>query len=211
MTKTPNLPVAPSDIGQRGNADHERRHQIIAAAEQHFRLYGFRKTSVADLGKAIGVSSTYTYRFFRSKKAIGEAVVASVLGGLDNELRHVLDEPGTATQRLRHFVELALTRSLDIFFDGTHMHELVAAAVEENWTATYHHTEIVREMIRELIRAGRLSGEFERKTPLDDVSNGVAEALRLFYHPVSLQFRTRAELDIAMSAVVGLVLRSMVQ
>lgn len=211
MTKTPKLPIDSSDVGQRGNADHERRHQIIAAAEQHFRLYGFRKTSVADLGKAIGVSSTYTYRFFESKKAIGEAVVASVLGNLDHELEQVVKAPGTATYRLRRFVELILSRSLDIFFDGTHMHELVAAAVEENWAATHHHAELLHEMIRELISAGRLSGEFERKTPLDDVSNGVAEALRLFYHPVSLQFRSRLELDVAMSAVVGLILRSMVQ
>ncbi|WP_347557339.1 TetR/AcrR family transcriptional regulator [Robbsia sp. KACC 23696] len=211
MTKTPNLPDESADLGQRGNADHERRHQIIAAAEQHFRLYGFRKTSVADLGKAIGVSSTYTYRFFESKKAIGEAVVASVLGRLDHELRQVVEAPGTATQRLRRFVELTLSKSLDIFFDGTHMHELVAAAVEENWVATYHHAAVLHDMIRELISAGRSSGEFERKTPLDDVSDGVAEALRLFYHPMSLQFRSRAELDRAMSTVVSLILRSMVR
>jgi len=204
------LPVDASEPGQRGDADHERRRQIIAVAAHQFRLYGFRKTSVADLAKAVGVSSTYTYRFFRSKQAIGEAVVASVLGDLEEKLKRVLEEDGTATQRLRRFVELTLSRSLDIFFDGSHMHALMAAAVEEDWAATHHHASVLTEMIRTLIVEGRQSGEFERKTPLDDVANGVAEALRLFYHPVSLQLRSRAELDIAMASVVGLILRSIV-
>ncbi|XOT96806.1 TetR/AcrR family transcriptional regulator, partial [Alcaligenes pakistanensis] len=62
-----------STLGQRGPTEHHRREQIIEQANTHFRLYGYRKTSVASLAKSIGVSSAYLYRFFDSKQAIGQA------------------------------------------------------------------------------------------------------------------------------------------
>ncbi|WP_035558333.1 MULTISPECIES: TetR/AcrR family transcriptional regulator [Burkholderiaceae] len=209
MNKSPNRPPESPTSGQRGSADHERRHQIIAAADEHFRLYGYRKTSVADLGKAIGVSSTYLYRFFRSKQAIGEAVSATVLGQMDAELRQVVDGPGAATHRLRRFMQLALERSLAIFFDGTRLHELVISAMEESWSAATAHEVALQTMARELVQAGRESGEFERKTPLDEVAAGIAEGLRLFSHPVALQYRSREQLETALAAVASLILRSL--
>ncbi|WP_325380843.1 TetR/AcrR family transcriptional regulator, partial [Edaphobacter sp.] len=58
--------------GQRGPADSERRQQILHAAFEHFRLYGYRKTTVADIAKAINLSTPYLYNFFDSKQAIGD-------------------------------------------------------------------------------------------------------------------------------------------
>ena len=43
--------------GQRGPADHKRRQQILQAADEHFRLYGYRKTTLADIAKSIHLST----------------------------------------------------------------------------------------------------------------------------------------------------------
>ena len=43
----------------RGPQDHEIRDQIINAATQHFGHYGYEKTTVSDLAKAIGFSKAY--------------------------------------------------------------------------------------------------------------------------------------------------------
>ncbi|MEX3969646.1 TetR family transcriptional regulator [Paraburkholderia caribensis] len=209
MNKPQTQQVELPTSGQRGSAEHERRHQIITAADEHFRIYGYRKTSVADLGKAIGVSSTYIYRFFSSKQAIGEAVVATVLGAMDEELQKVVNGSGTATHRLRRFMQMTLERSLKIFFDGTKLHELVIAAMEESWCTANGHELALHSMVGQLVQAGRASGEFERKTPLDEVVSGIAEALRLFSHPVALQYRSREQLELSLQATVGLVLRSL--
>ena len=45
----------------------------------HFSRYGYEKTTVTDLAKAIGFSKAYIYKFFDSKQAIGEAICASRL------------------------------------------------------------------------------------------------------------------------------------
>ena len=81
--------VTAVERGQRGPVEHERRDQIIRAADEHFRRYGYNKTTVADLAKAIGVSSAYVYRFFESKQAIGEAVCAMTLAAIDGPLLEI--------------------------------------------------------------------------------------------------------------------------
>jgi AraC-like DNA-binding protein len=55
---------ASNAVGQRGPADHSIRDQIIDAAHAHFGHYGYGKTTVADLAKAIGFSKAYIYKFF---------------------------------------------------------------------------------------------------------------------------------------------------
>ena len=47
----------------RGPADHSVRDQIVAAAEEHFSHYGFEKTTVSDLAKAIGFSLLFWFYF----------------------------------------------------------------------------------------------------------------------------------------------------
>ena len=44
------------------------------AANEHFSRYGYEKTTVSDLAKAIGFSKAYIYKFFESKQAIGEMI-----------------------------------------------------------------------------------------------------------------------------------------
>ena len=61
-------------------AEHRTKLQLLEAADTHFRHYGYKKTTVADLARAIGVSPAYVYRFFESKPAIGEAVCGAPLG-----------------------------------------------------------------------------------------------------------------------------------
>ena len=51
-------------LGHRGPVEHERREQIVKAANEHFRRYGYNKTTVADLANAIGLSTAYIYKFF---------------------------------------------------------------------------------------------------------------------------------------------------
>ena len=46
-----------------------------------FHWYGYDKTTVSDLAKAIGFSKAYIYKFFDSKQAIGEAICARTLSG----------------------------------------------------------------------------------------------------------------------------------
>src|SRR5699024_4596229 len=122
--------------GQRGPAEHERRVQILEMAEELFRDHGYRRTSVTDVAKAVGVSSAYIYRFFDSKQAIGEAVCAMCLAKIDEAIREVAERDEPATQRLREMLQCLLAQSLKVFLRERRLHDIIVAAIENEWQVT---------------------------------------------------------------------------
>ncbi|TAN65328.1 MAG: TetR/AcrR family transcriptional regulator [Methylobacter sp.] len=201
--------------GQRGPASHERRIQIIKSAHEHFLQYGYKKTSVADLAKAIGVSSAYIYRFFESKQAIGEAICSVVLGKFVVALHELASSDMSASNRLRKLYITLLDMSLEMFFNERKLHDITIAAVEERWCTTTQYHQTKYEVITKIIQDGRASGEFERKTPLDEVVMAIVETLYPFSHPILLQHPILLEqsepevLHQRAIAVSNLVLRSL--
>src|SRR5246127_5863640 len=93
--------------GQRGPADHKRRQQILQAADEHFRLYGYRKTTLADIAKSLNLSTPYIYRFFESKQAIGEAMCWHCLGAILSEIAESANASKSPVEKLRRvFLDL---------------------------------------------------------------------------------------------------------
>jgi AcrR family transcriptional regulator len=196
--------------GQRGPAEHERREQILQAADEHFRRYGYNKTTVADLAKAIGVSAAYVYRFFESKQAIGEAVCTMTLARIDDELLAIAsDSKKTATMRLRGLYKCLADRGIELFFNERKLHDLVIVAVESRWSSVMRHKDVMLEAAQRVVVDGRTSGEFERKTPLDEICRAIFETLEPFAHPMLLELKELPELEASVIAVSNLVLRSL--
>ncbi|WP_459177205.1 TetR/AcrR family transcriptional regulator [Ewingella americana] len=202
----PDIPVV---LTQRGPAEHERREQIINAAFDHFRHYGYAKTSVADLAKAIGVSSAYIYKFFESKQAIGEAVCSQRVGQIDHALREIADSNESATLRLRTIFKALMSKSLDLFFEDRKLHDIAVAAAAQRWTSAQNHRAEIYSIIQQVIVDGRESGEFERKTPLDEVCLAITSAMTPFSHPLMLEQKTPEQLEERVIAITSLVLRSL--
>ena len=130
---TENLP------GQRGPVDHERREQILEVAEELFGAHGFRKTSVTDIGKAVGVSSAYIYRFFDSKQAIGEAVCAMCLAKIDVAIREVAERDAPATKRLRAMLQCPVAQAFKVFLRERRLHDIIVAAIAKEWQGPEAH------------------------------------------------------------------------
>lgn len=195
--------------GQRGPVEHERRDQIIKAADQHFRLYGYNKTSVADLAKAIGVSSAYVYRFFESKQAIGEAVCGMVLGQIATALRDIAADRKPAAQRLRLVFKCLVDQGLELFFNERKLHDIVVVSVAGQWHSIQEYEEALLAVVKTIVTDGREAGEFERKTPFDEVTRAISEVLSPFAHPILLEQKSPEDLKENAIAVSNLVLRSL--
>ncbi len=198
-----------SRTGERGPADHRTRQQLLEAADAHFRRYGFSKTTVADLARAIGVSPAYVYRFFESKQAIGEAVCAMTLGRIVTELEAVVAEPRSASERLRRVYRTVLEKGYELYFNERKLHEIVIAAVGKGWSSVVAYKASLKAFVRQLVIEGREAGEFERKTPLDDLCSAVHCTLFPFAHPILLEESDPADLRADAEQVASLVLRSL--
>lgn len=194
--------------GQRGPADHKRRQQILQAADEHFRHYGYRKTTLADIAKALDLSTPYLYKFFESKQAIGEAVCSHLLGMVLSEIEELVAGAKSPVNKLRRVFSGLEERGWRFLNEEKKIHDLVAVTCEENWGSIARFKEARFQLIRKIVVQGRESGEFERKSPLDETCRAIAQMTDLFFHPMLLEQAGKSQRDEAI-AVANVVIRSL--
>ena len=203
MKNTTTHPTTP-----RGPADHEVRNQIVAAATEHFGHYGYEKTTVSDLAKVIGFSKAYIYKFFESKQAIGEIICANCLGVIEAEVRAAIDQADQPPEKLRRMFKAAAESSLRLFFQDRKLYEIAASAAAERWQATLVYEERIQALLRDILQQGRQSGDFERKTPLDETAMAIYLVMRPYLNPLMLEHSFGYNED-APAQLSSLVLRSL--
>lgn len=192
----------------RGPADHNVRTQIVDAAKQHFSHYGYEKTTVSDLAKSIGFSKAYIYKFFDSKQAIGEVICANCVEALIASVKEEIGRSPTPSSKFRSFFNGLVQHSVELLFHDRKLYEIVAFAASEKWPLTIAYEDAIKKILLQLIREGRETGEFERKTPIDETVNSIYLVMRPFINPLLLQHN----LDLAEEApslLSALVLRSL--
>jgi AcrR family transcriptional regulator len=200
--------TATSSAPSRGPADHAVRDQIVEAAREHFRRYGYAKTTVSDVAKAIGFSKAYVYKFFDSKQAIGEAISAKTLSAVIASVEEAARGAATPTERFRRMFKVLVTTNVSLFFNDRKLYDVAAFAAGEQWPSARAYCDRVKQLVAEVVREGRESGEFERKTPLDETVAAIDLVMQPYVNPLLLQYN----LDVAEQApaqLSNLVLRSL--
>jgi AcrR family transcriptional regulator len=182
--------------------------QIVEAADAHFSRYGYAKTTMADLANAIGFSKSYLYKFFDSKQAIGEAICGRCLGKQLVAIQAAVDEAKTAQEKLRALLKTAVAQHLEQFFSDRQLYDIVTHSVAENWRSSREHGLHLLELLKSIIVLGRQAGEFERKTPLDELANAIWLASSPFLSPVLLQYNLD-RVEAGVPSVTNLILRSL--
>ena len=205
--------MAPVDLmttpdGQRGPAEHDVRDRIVVAARQHFSRFGYNKTTVADLAKAIGFSKAYVYKFFESKQAIGEAICAQ---SLDHILASALAgkaDGRSATEKFRRFFNAIVSTTVALIFEEELLYEIAAHSAGERWSSSVAYVEKVEAAVREIVLYGRETGEFERKTPIDETTDAILLVMQGFMNPLMLKHNLGVVPE-GPTKVINLVLRSL--
>ena len=195
-------------VAARGPAEHSVRDQIAKAARECFAHYGYDKTTVSDLAREIGFSKAYIYRFFESKQAIGAAICGECVDDLYQQVREAVDQGEDATDKMRRFSRTVTTATVELLFTDRKLYEIAAHASSENWEVVQAYSVRLQDLLEEILKEGRESGEFERKTPLDETRRSIFYALKPFIDPVFLE-RSLDLLPDAQTEVTGLVLRSL--
>jgi AcrR family transcriptional regulator len=194
--------------GRRGPADHAIRQQIVDAAEAHFARFGYGKTTVADLAKAIGFSKAYIYKFFDSKQAIGEAICVQCLEKIMAATHASVADARSPTERFRRLFSTITSKSSELLFQEKMLYDLAANSATEMWPSAVAYLTQVEATLRQVILLGREAGEFERKTPIDETCSAIMLAMQPFMHPLLLEFNL-AGLPETQTQVINLILRSL--
>src|SRR5437763_4181213 len=200
--------ITSSSPQSRGPTDHNVRDQILAAAGEHFSRYGYDKTTVSDLAKAIGFSKAYIYKFFDSKQAIGEAICAKTLSAMVAAVEEAVAAATTPTEKFRRMFKTLTATGVNLFFNDRKLHDIAEHAAGEGWPPVGAYADRIRRMLTDVLREGRLTGEFERKTPLDETVRAIYLVVHPYVNPLLLQHNLDL-IDEASAQLSNLVLRSL--
>lgn len=142
--------------------DIEQRARIVAVAERLFREIGFQKTTVADIARELRMSPANVYRFFGAKSEINAAVARHLMGEVEAAAQKIAQGPGGAAERLRALVLANEAMNAARYVADRKIHDMVEAALVENWPAVSEHIDRIDDLIEGLIASGMESGEFAR-------------------------------------------------
>jgi AcrR family transcriptional regulator len=82
----------------------EFRKKVIVTAGQIFSHYGFRKTTMDEIAKALNMGKSSIYYYFQSKEEIFEAVVLNEANILRNELTTAIKSVDSPVEKMRNYV-----------------------------------------------------------------------------------------------------------
>jgi len=160
----------------------ETRDRILAEAERVFRAYGYAKTTVADIARACGMSPANVYRFYESKAAINEAITALILKRQEDLALSIAAERRPAAQRLKKLIVEMHRFTCEQYLNESQVHEIVAKAMDEQWSVIDAHIERLRLLYRAVIDDGVRAGEFAGKD-VELRGTCVFNAIMPFCHP----------------------------
>ncbi|NEU95806.1 TetR/AcrR family transcriptional regulator [Bradyrhizobium uaiense] len=146
------------------NADG--RYRIVQAAKTLYCQIGHNKTTVADIGRSLSMSSANVYRFFHSKRAIEEAVVGEVLDDILSAAAEAGRSGGSALRRLTTILKAIAECNEGRPAKDRRLQDLVALAVRQNWFVVLAYEDQIRGLVRPVIGTGQENGELRDGNPM---------------------------------------------
>ena len=183
--------------------------RILDAAEEQFRRMGYAKTAVADIARALGMSPANIYRFFASKAAINEAICEKHFAAVHGLMRAIMAEDRPAAERLERFVLELHRYNKTRCVAERRLHDMVAAGLEENWSAVERHIAAIHEMVAELVADGVRRAEFARDIDPRDAANAICTACTGVLHPAIIAQFAHKDLEADARRVVRYLIRAL--
>ena len=189
----------------------EIREQILEAAENRFRTYGFGKTTMAEIAGDIGMSTANLYRYYENKLAIGSAMAGKCFCERKELLTEIIGRTGISeSERLEIFVMEMLITMHAQFSNEPKVAELVEVIITKRPDMIHEKIESDKKMIAEILQKGNESGEFE-VNDVNEMSGYVLAATAQFVTPFFMSIFPLDELERLAKGVVKLILNGLIK
>jgi len=136
---------------------------IVSAATEVFSRYGFKKTSMEDIARALRMGKSSIYYYFKGKEEIFQAVVDREADQLRVKVKEILDGTLSPTEKLRSYVKLRmdLVKQLSNYMEILKNDDLMNLELTEKFRKKYDDEEIT--IVRQILLEGNERGLFKVK------------------------------------------------
>lgn len=165
-------------------AEIDTASQILEAAEQRFRTYGYNKTTMAEIATDVGMSTANLYRYFRNKLDIAADCAKSCLNKRAELLKAVVDQQNlSADDKLELFFLTLARHTYTEANDNIKINELIEHIITERQDIVKQKNQHERAFLAEILAQGNTQGLFDVKDVIA-TAEVVHVSLALFQTPL---------------------------
>jgi AcrR family transcriptional regulator len=195
-------PAASATRAQPAPAPPSVEARLIAIAADQICRLGARRVTVVGVASAAGMTHANVYRYFPSKVALIDAVVARWLKSLEAHLAEIADAPDPADDKLERLL-LALARAhRDLLREDRHLFDVYVAATEASRALVRKHRARLRQLIERVIDEGVATQKFEER---DHSIAFVSDAVYRFINPVAVRLDADMPMDMFMARLNAVI------
>ena len=138
----------------------DKREMIITAARKIFARYGFAKTTLDDIGDAVGMKKNSLYHYFASKEDLFNVIINREADNFFDHLLKAIEKEKKSSGKLRKLSEFGI----EFFQERVNIDNFTVAAKLEivslfdNFFVKYREKET--EIIKNILRSGIENKEF---------------------------------------------------
>lgn len=182
---------------------------ILQTATALVRRLGEAKTSMVDIGRALGVSHAALYRLYPSKSAIMDAIVREAMDDEAELASKWLDRDGPAADRMLNMILDIHHRKRSRFNGDREIHDLYRRIMVERQDMIHAYAERMTHLIATLIAQGVERGEW-RVSDVSVAAGVVRDGVTPFIHPqfVALAVDTGAPVEVQLRYMVATLARA---
>lgn len=167
------------------HADSDQiRTEILDAAEQRMRTFGYGKTTMVEIATDANMSAANLYRYFENKLDIGAALAQRCFRERYSVLAQVVQQSDpsaiemSAAEKLEAFVIASLRYTYNEFSETPQINELVDIIVAERPDVVQAKIKTDLELIELILNEGVATGEFaisDMKTTCQSVQHAIVK------------------------------------
>ncbi len=155
------------------------RQEIIKVAREIFRKYGYSKTTMEQIAKALNKGKSTLYYYFKSKEDIYAALIEDEANRIQNGLLQVINRKTDTRALLRAYIMKRMDYSNRVagFYDSVKDEYLEVYHIIDKYRRRYDEFEIMA--LKNILLRGIQNGEVRIKLEdLDPVAYGIASAIK---------------------------------
>ncbi len=184
----------------------DTRQQILEAAMQRIKHYGYGKTTMAEIARDCGMSAGNIYRFFKSKIDIAEAMARQLNAQINQFQAGLARGEGSAPKKLRQLHEIDLKTTFEKLDSDAKVLEVAEVLARERPLFANEELALERVHLVEILKQGVKDGDF---APMDDpsfIAEMIQSATMKFRYPQLFTRLNLAQLQRELAGVMDIII-----
>ena len=184
----------------------DTREQILHAAMDRIKHYGYGKTTMAEIARDCDMSAGNIYRFFASKIDIAEAMARKLNMEINAQNAALARGPGSAPEKLRRFLRTGLKTTYEKLDNDAKILEVAEVLSHER--PTFANEEMAQERVYlvQILEQGISEGDFAPMENPNFIAEMMQSATMKFRYPQLWSRLTLPKLERELEGVMDIIL-----